>query len=98
MEQGLQSVFVIAGRERNDAIKKLWENSLSRVVVDLVRHVRRHALKCTVGDLGWFVDKLARFPDRCVHELVQWQDGSGCEACQLLADHAERQSSVKFDL
>ncbi len=89
---------MIAGRERNVTVRKLWDNSLSRVVVDLVRHVRRHAMECTVGDLGWFVDKLARFPDSGVHELVQWQNGSRCEAYQLLADHAERQSSANFDL
>ena len=67
-------------------------------MVDLVRHVRKHATEGTVGDLGLFVDKLARFPDRSVHELVQWQDGSRCEAYQLLADHAEGQNSAKFDL
>ncbi len=67
-------------------------------MLDLVKHVRKHAREGTVGDLCWFVDKLARFPDSCVHELVQWRDGSRCEAYQLLADPADRQSSAKSDL
>jgi hypothetical protein len=61
-------------------------------------YVRKHAREGTVGDLCWFVDKLARFPDKCIYELVQWQDASRCEAYQLLVDHAEGQSSAKFDL
>ena len=67
-EPGLQSAFVRAGREHSAAIKKLRKNSLSLVVVDLVRHVRKHATDGTVGDLGLFVDILARFSDRRVHE------------------------------
>lgn len=73
IEHGLQSAFVVAGRQARPDTQKLWTNSLARLVVNAIQHIKSVAATDSVGDLKWFVEELGRrFP--AMQNVVQWLD------------------------
>ena len=72
IEYGLQRGFVVAGLETRQDIQKLWTDSLARLVLNSIGHIKRAAATDSVGDLRWFVEELGRFP--AMQDVVQWRD------------------------
>ena len=70
IEDGLESAFKAAGKDTDVRVQELWDKSLARKILCAVEYVKRSAVENTVGDLGWFVDKLAEV--KALQGLVQW--------------------------
>jgi len=73
IEYGLQSAFTVAGKDTKKDIEELWTNSLARLVLINIVHIKRAAATDSVGDLRWFVEELGdRFP--AMQDVVRWID------------------------
>ena len=70
IEEGLESAFKAAGRDTDGRVQELWDKSLARIILCAVEHVKRAAVQNNVGDLGWFVNKVAEV--KALQGLVQW--------------------------